>query len=179
MIRMRRAAPSLLVLGTLLVVLSTGTAAVAQVVNAAKADSGIAALVIDRLAYLAVANLTAWAIVLIGLWRWSGARISSANRTAIADHNADSGAHEAAARHNHGPIEVAMAALDKEFAVALSEIRAIRRAVEPLGEIDARLRSLEEDHAAFHGRRDPGASPHRCRVTDPEGEDHAGERGRG
>ena len=175
---MRRAAPSFLVLGTLLVVLSTGTAAVAQVVNAAKADSSLAALVIDRLAYLAVANLTAWAIVLIGLWRWSGGRIASANKAAIAEHNADKGAHEAAAHANHEPMNEALSDLDRAMADVLAEIRSMRRELVPLAGLDARLRAIEEDHVAFHGRRDPGASSHRCRVTDPAGEDHAGERGR-
>ena len=170
MIRIRRAAPSMIVLGTLLIVLSMASAAVAQVVNAAKSDSTLAALVIDRLAYLAVANLTAWAIVLIGLWRWSGGRIATANRVAIAEHNADKDAHEAAAHANHQPLEQALSDLDRAMAEVLGEVRRVATMVQSVPELDRRLRAIEQDHAEFHGRR--------YRIGDPEGEDHTGERGR-
>ena len=46
-----------------------------------------------------------------------------------------------------------------------------------LNEMDAKLDRIEADCEAFC-RRDPSASPHRRRQSDPDGEDHAGERGR-
>jgi hypothetical protein len=178
-IRLRRAAPSIMVLGVVIVSLTTATAAVAQMALAGKATDDIAALVIDRLAYLVIANVTVWALVAVGMWRWSGARLQAATREAIEEHDASEGAHKIAAHANHVKYDESIAELDKGMAVILSEIRAIRQAVQPLAELDERLRLIEEDHAAFHGKRDPGASPRRHRIDDPSDFDGTKHRGRG
>lgn len=178
MIRMRRAAPILMVLGIVVASLSTATAAVAQLAHSGKSSDEIAALVIDRLAYLVIANVTVWALVAIGMWRWSGARLQMATDDAIRKHNGDEDAHGPAAHKNHAPLDLAISELDKGMAVVLSEIRAMGKALAPLAEVDARLRQIEEEHAAFHGPRDPGDAPHRCRRGDPEGFDGTKHRGR-
>jgi hypothetical protein len=176
---MRRAAPGVLVLGTLLLVLSTGTAALAQAVSQARSDAHVATLVVDRLAYLAIANLTVWVAVLIALWRWSGTRITREAERVVGDHDRLAGAHKLAAAENHRPLESALADLDRGMADVLGEVKRIAAMVQSLPEMDRRLRALEEDHAAMTGRRDPHASPRRCRISDPDGDDHADERGQG
>lgn len=179
MIRLRRAAPSIMVLGVVIVSLTTATAAVAQMALAGKTTDNVTALVIDRLAYLVIANVTVWALVAVGMWRWSGARLKDATAEAIEEHDAFEGAHKAAAHANHEKYDEAIGELDKGMAVILTELRAIRGMVQPLAELDARLRAIEEDHAAFHGKRDPGASPRRHRIDDPSDYDGTKHRGRG
>ncbi len=178
MIRIRRAAPSIMVLGLLVMALSTATAAAAQMALAGKTTDEVTALVIDRLAYLVIANVTVWALVAVGMWRWSGARLKAATAEAIEAHDLAEGAHKIAAHANHAKYDESIAELDKAMAVILSEIRAIRQAVQPLAELDERLRLIEEDHAAFHGKRDPGASPRRHRIDDPSDFDGTKHRGR-
>ena len=166
--RIRRAAPNVLVLGALLLVLSTGSAAVAQVVSAAKADSTIAGLVIDRLAYLVVANLTVWALALVAMWRWSGVRLREANAEAIREHDGKKDAHEAAAHENHAPILAAMHGLDLGMTAVLGKLNVIAETVKTdarlLDDLSERMQLIEKEHAAFHGPRDPGATPHKCRT---------------
>jgi len=174
---MRRAAPNLLVYGVLLVVLSTGTAALAQATQAARTDPGIAALVVDRLAYLAIANLTVWAGVIIMLWRWTGSRVQRTAEAVVEAHDELEEAHKAAAQYNHEPLHRAMADLDKGMSAVLAEIRGLAAAVAPIAGFDERLRAIEMRHAAEDGR-DPLASPRQRRASDPEGFDGRPERGR-
>ena len=176
--RMRRAAPTLMLFGIVVASLSTATAAVAQLAHTGKSSDEIAALVIDRLAYLVIANVTVWALVAVGMWRWSGARLQMATDEAIRRHNGDEDAHGPAAHKNHAPLDSAIAELDKGMAVVLAEIRALRSAVSPLTELEVRLREIEESHAANHGHRDPNDSPRRHRIGDPPGFDGTKHRGR-
>lgn len=170
MIRMRRAAPGLLVYGVLLVVLTTGTAALAQATQAARTDPGIAALVVDRLAYLAIANLTVWAGVLIMLWRWAGARVQRTAEAVVEAHDGLADAHEVASQHNHEPLHRAMGDLDKGMGAVLAELRRLADAVAPIAGFEERLRLIELRHAAIDGAsRDPNASPRMRREGDPEG----------
>ncbi len=151
MIRLRRAAPS--ILGTLIVVLGLGMtlAAEAQGSQAVTWDSAL-----DKLGpVLAVVG------AIVGAAKGAKAAVRSVADSAITKHEDD----------EHRP-------LDRAVAELLTEVRSLRRDLAPLAGLDERLRALEEDHAAFHGRRDPNASPHRCRVTGRDGEDHTGERGR-
>jgi len=177
-IRMRRAAPTLMILALVVASLSTAMAAVAQLAHSGKSCDEIAALVIDRLAYLVIANVTVWALVAVGMWRWSGARLQMATDEAIRRHNGDEDAHGPAAHKNHARLDLAIAELDKGMAVVLAEIRELRTAVSPLADLDARLREIEESHAANHGHRDPNDSPRRHRIGDPPGFDGTKHRGR-
>lgn len=174
---MRRAAPSLLVYGVLLSVLSAGTAALGQATAAARLDAGVAGLVVDRLAYLAIANLTVWAGVLIMLWRWTGARVQRTVEAVVEDHDGQKGAHAVASQHNHEPLHRAMTDLDKGMASVLLELRSLKAAVAVVGGMEERLRSVEMRHATEDGRRDPMDSPRTRRESDPLEFD--GRRGRG
>jgi len=179
---MRRSAPALLVFGTLLVALSTGTAALAQVAAAGRANAGVAELVIDRLAYLVIANLTVWALALVAMWRWSGTRLAEANEKAIEAHNQDEDAHEPAAHKNHAGLLVAMHGLDLAMSDVIGRLNVIGETVKIdarlLDDIDKRLGTIEDEHARMMGPRDPKASPHKCRATDTNGLDHRPERGK-
>lgn len=182
MIRMRRSAPALLVFGTLLLALSTGTVALAQVAASARADAGVTALVIDRLAYLVIANLTVWALALVAMWRWSGSRLAEANGKAIEAHNQDEDAHGPAAHKNHEGLFVAMHNLDLGMADVIGRLNVIAETVKIdarlLGDINDRLATIEDEHARMMGPRDPKASPHPCRNSDPPGFDGTPRRGR-
>lgn len=179
---MRRAVPGLLVYGAILAVLSTGTAALAQAVQAARADTGIAALVVDRLAYLAIANLTVWAGVLLMLWRWAGSRVQRMAERVVETHDGLKEAHQVSAQRcveNHEPLRLAMASLDKGMSTVLAEIRVLSSAVAPIAGFDERLRAIELRHAAEDEHRDPMVSPRSRRASDPADFDGRPERGRG
>ena len=182
MIRMRRSAPALLVFGTLLFALSTGTVALAQVAAAGRANAGVAEMVIDRLAYLVIANLTVWALALVAMWRWSGSRLADANGEAIKAHNSDEDAHEPAAHKNHEGLLLAMHGLDLAMRDVIGRLNVIQETVKTdvrlLDDIDKRLSTIEDEHARMMGPRDPKRSPHPCRETDPDGFDGTRHRGR-
>ena len=149
---MRRAAPS--ILGSILVALGLG-------LTLSAAAQGTAELTLTS-ALDKVGPVLAIVGAIVATYKGTKAAVRGVADGAVGKHEDE----------EHRP-------LDRAIGDLLGEVRLLRREIAPLSDLDARLRSLEEDHAAFHGRRDPGASPHRCRHTDPEGEDHAGERGQG
>ena len=71
-------------------------------------------------------------------------------------HDESEHAHTAASEHNHGPMQEQLDRLETQVGTILRDCEALTC-----------------------GKRDPAASSSRRRLSDPEGEDHAGERGRG
>ena len=69
-------------------------------------------------------------------------------------HNEDAHAHTAASEHNHGPMQEQLDRLETQVGTILRDCEALTC-----------------------GKRDPAASSSRRRASDPEGEDHAEERG--
>ncbi len=171
MIRLRRAAPQ--VLGALLVALGLGLTmtASAQSAQGLTLDSAL-----DR-----VGPVLAVLGVIVAVYRGARAAVRDVAQGVVEAHDATKDAHQAAAHENHAPMQASMHNLDLGMAAILGKLNVIAETVKTdarlLDDLNERVRVIEEEHAAFHGMRDPGATRHKCRADD-SGADYTPPRGK-
>lgn len=161
--RLRRGAPTFLTLVAVVVVVGTASVAVSQVVDATRGSATITELVVDRLAGIVLANITAFALLGLGMWRWTGARQRAVAVAVVDGHNLDKAAHEIASEFQHQPLEKEMAKVGQAMTAVMAQLAVIQTLVAPLGTFETRLREMEHWRVSEEARRDPARSPVRRR----------------